>query len=113
VIVVVATQAQVTEVAIQGATRIKESRLRKEITTKPDEPLSEATVEADRQKILEYYRSKGFTDTDVQTSVEATERLGTSRVVFTINEGGKTTISDVRFEGNTAISDRELRRAIK
>ncbi|RYD82048.1 MAG: outer membrane protein assembly factor BamA, partial [Verrucomicrobiaceae bacterium] len=113
VIVVVATKAQVTEVAIQGAERIKEARLRKEITTKPDEALSEATIEADRQKILEYYRTKGFTDTQVTTNVEANERAGTARVVFTINEGGKTTISEVRFEGNTAISDRELRRAIK
>lgn len=112
VTVVVAAQPQITAVEIQGATRIKESRLRKEITSKPNEPLNEATLEQDRQKLQAYYAGRGFTDTDVRYTVQNDEQAGTSRVVFTVNEGGKTTIRAIRFEGNTALTSKELARAI-
>ncbi|MHA3770709.1 outer membrane protein assembly factor BamA [Verrucomicrobiota bacterium sgz303538] len=112
VIVVVATKAQVTDVAIEGVTRLNAGRVRKQIATKPGDALSEAAIEADRQKIIEYYRSKGL-EVDVRTNIETNERLGTARVVFTIVEGGKTTISEVRFEGNTAVSDKDLRHVTK
>ncbi len=112
VTVVVAAQPQITAVELRGATRIKESRLRKEITTKPNEALNEATLEQDRQKLQAYYAGRGFTETDVKYSVESDERAGTSRVVFTITEGGKTTIRAIRFEGNTALTDKQLAKAI-
>ena len=38
---------------------------------------------------------------------------GTSRVVFTINEGAKGAISAIRFEGNRAFSDSTLRKQMK
>src|SRR5687767_13354470 len=47
VIVVVATKSSVSEVVITGAERIKPSKVREELSTKPGEALSEATLEGD------------------------------------------------------------------
>ncbi|HEX8295537.1 MAG TPA: outer membrane protein assembly factor BamA [Chthoniobacteraceae bacterium] len=113
VIVVVQAKSSVTEVVIQGATQIKVSRLRKEITSKPNEALNEATLERDRQKLTEYYRSKGFTEAEVTSATELNEQTGKARVVFTINEGGKTAIRSVKFEGNSVLSRGELGKVVK
>ena len=66
-----------------------------------------------RQDIIDAYRAKGYNDVDVQYKIEANEARGTSRVVFTINEGAKGAISAIHFEGNHAFSDRILRKQMK
>ncbi len=113
VTVVIAATSQITDVLIEGITRFKPSRVRKEIATKPGEALNDSTIDADRRKILDYYRSRGFTDADVRSNVENNEKTGTARVVFTVSEGGKMTIRAVRFEGNASIKDRELARVVR
>jgi outer membrane protein insertion porin family len=113
VIVVVQPKAQIREVTLSGVTRFKESRIRKEISAKPGDALSEASLEADRQKVLDYYASKGFGEADVSYKVEADEKVGTARVSFTVNEGGKMAIKSVIFEGNTAVKESELKKAVK
>ena len=113
VIVVVATKSTISEVNIRGNLKFKESKLRDQITTKPGDALSEAGLEADRQKILDYYRGKGFGDIDVRYRTEGNEKQGTSRVVFDVMEGAKTKIARVVFEGNANVKTRELEKAIK
>jgi outer membrane protein insertion porin family len=113
VVVVVQTKATIGEVVINGVTKLRVNRLRKDLTAKQGEALSEAALEQDRQKILEEYQKRGFTDTQVTYVVETNESTGSTRVVFNVAESGKTAISDVRIEGNEAFSDRELRRLMK
>ena len=113
VIVVVQSKAQISEVLLNGVTRVKPGRIRKEITAKPGDTLNEAALEADRQKILDYYAGRGFTEADVRYSVETNERTGAARVIFDVTEGGKVSIRSVNFEVNTAIRDGELKRVVK
>ncbi|HEV7404814.1 MAG TPA: outer membrane protein assembly factor BamA [Chthoniobacteraceae bacterium] len=112
VMVVVQGKAKISTVNISGVTRFKETRIRKEITVKPNDALNEATLEADRQKILEYYSTRGYTDVDVKVATEE-ETAGTVKVLFSVNEGGKTIVSDVKFEGNASIKTRDLNRVVK
>jgi outer membrane protein insertion porin family len=113
VIVVVQAKATVSEVIIQGASQIKESRLRKEISAKPNDALNEAALAQDRQKLLDYYANKGFTEVDVQTTTQLDEKTGRARVTFAINEGGKTVIRSVKFEGNTVLKKGEIAKVVK
>jgi len=113
VIVVVQSKAKITEVHLNGATRIKESRLRKEISAKPGDTLDEASLEQDRQKILKYYTDKGFTDIEVKYNTELNETAGTAVVTFSVNEGGKLIIKKVKFEGNTVFKTSDLASAVK
>jgi outer membrane protein insertion porin family len=84
VIVVLQAKAKVTSVELEGVKEFKASRIRDKISTKPGDAANEASLEADRQAILEYYRSKGFTDVDVTYKLDTNERLGTARVKFEV-----------------------------
>jgi len=113
VIVVVQTKATVKEVKFVGVTQVKESALLKKIDTKPDKELTEADVEADRQKILSLYQDKGFKDTEVKTEIKTDEKTNKSTVTFVVTEAGKTVIKHINFEGNTHFKTKALRKVIK
>jgi outer membrane protein insertion porin family len=113
VIVVVQAKAQVTEVTIQGASQVKESRLRKEIGVKPNDTLNEAAIEQDRQKIADYYATKGFTEVTVTVTKDVDEKLGKARVTFVVDEGGKTAIRSVKYEGNSVLKSSEITKVVK
>jgi outer membrane protein insertion porin family len=113
VIVVLQAKAKVGEVLLTGVQRLKEGRVRKEIGTKPGDVLNEASVEADRQKVLDYYAGKGFTEVEVRTRIQSDEAAGTASVSFEVQEGDKVEIRTVRFDGNSAVSTGDLRKAVK
>ena len=113
VMVVLQTRSFVNEIAIEGAERISAKSLRKKIDLKINGPLSEDELQKAREKIVESYQAKGFTDVDVKYKVDTDEARGTSRVVFTITEGSKGAVSAIRFEGNTKFGDRILRKQMK
>lgn len=113
VTVAVQTRAIVNEIEIAGATRISAKSLRKKIKLKVNAPLNEEALGEAKQEIIEAYRSKGYNDISVEYRIDTNEARGTSRVVYTINEGAKGALSRIRFEGNTAFSDRVLRKQMK
>src|SRR5438876_8996950 len=114
VIVQVQTRLLAREIVIEGAERIKAQKLRKEIKLKLNQPIREEQLEEAREKIIEIYQSHGFTDVNVQFRVDPIdERRGTARVVFTVNEGAKGAVSQIRFEGNLHFSDWRLRKEMK
>src|ERR1041385_71429 len=111
VIVAIQTRTMLNEIQIDGATRIKPKKLRKDIGVKLNTPLKEEDLEKGREKIVDIYRSHGFNDIDVQFHVEPIDATrGTSRVIYTIHEGVKGAISRILFEGNTHFSQQALRK---
>ena len=114
VIVAVQTRTMLNEIQIDGATRISPKKLRKNLGVKLNTPLREEDLEKGREKIMETYQAHGFNDVEVTFRVEAIDAIrGTSRAVYTVNEGIKGSVSTVRFEGNTHFSDRVLRKQMK
>jgi outer membrane protein insertion porin family len=114
VIVAVQTRAIMREIEIAGAERIKPKRLRKEIKLRLNQPLSEQQLEEARQKIIEVYQGRGFTDVSVQFRVDPIdEKRGTARVVFTVNEGVRGAVRAIHFEGNAHLSEKVLRKQMK
>jgi outer membrane protein insertion porin family len=114
VIVAVQTRPVVREIEIDGAQKVSAKRLRKELEIKLNLPANEEAMEKGRQKMIDVYRAKGFNDVSIQYRVDPIdESRGTSRVVFTVNEGVKAAVKNIRFEGNTHFSDRILRKQMK
>src|SRR5216110_2552827 len=114
VIVAVQTRAIMREIEIAGAERIKAKRLRKEIKLRLNQSVNEQQLEEARQKIIEVYQGRGFTDVSVQFRVDPIdEKRGTARVVFTVNEGVKGAVRQVHFEGNAHFSEKVLRKQMK
>src|SRR5436309_762488 len=114
VIVAVQTRSILREIVIDGAERVKAQRLRKEIKLKLNQPVNEQQLEEARQKIIEIYQGRGFTDVSVQFRIDPIdEKRGTSRVVYTVNEGVRGAVSRINFEGNTHFSAKLLRKQMK
>src|SRR6267142_4323558 len=114
VIVAVQTRSILREIQIDGASRVKAQRLRKEIKLKLNQPVNEQQLEEARQKIIEVYQGRGFTDVSVQFRIDPIdEKRGTARVVFTINEGVRGAVKQIRFEGNAHFSEKVLRKQMK
>jgi outer membrane protein insertion porin family len=98
-------------VAFDGNKRIKDKELSAEVRSKPRGTLLRSTVQADVQRIVEAYRRAARYDVRVEPKIIA--RPG-DRVdlVFEIEEGGKTTVRQIRFAGNAAFSNSQLANVI-
>src|SRR6266487_283712 len=114
VIVAVQTRQVLRELVIDGAHRVNAKKLRKEIGVKLNAPVNEDDLQKGRQKIIDSYQSKGFTDITVDFRVEPIdESRGTARVIYTVNEGVKGAVRRIRFEGNEHFNERILRKQLK
>ena len=114
VIVAVQTRQVLRELVIDGAHRVKAKKLRKEIGVKLNAPVNEDDLQKARQKIIDSYQSKGFTDIAVDFRVEPIdESRGTARVIYTVKEGVKGAVKQIRFQGNKHFSERILRKQMK
>lgn len=98
----------INRVAFEGNRRVKREVLEPELQTKARQAYNPATVDADIQRITEIYRRSGRALARV-TSRIVTLPNGRIDVVYTIEEGDKTGIKEIRFVGNQAVSDRRLR----
>src|SRR5215831_3264092 len=114
VIVAVQTRAIIREIEITGAEHVSPKRLRREIKVRLNQAVDEAALEESREKMIEVYQAHGFTDVSVEFRIDPIdEKRGTARIVFTVNEGARGAVSQVRFEGNAHVSQRVLRKQMK
>ena len=114
VVVAVQTRSVVREIEIDGAERVTAKKIRKDIGLKINQPVNEEEMEKARQKIIERYQAKGFTDIDVKYRVDPIdEKRGTARVTYTINEGVKGAVRRIHFEGNDHFGETVLRKQMK
>src|SRR6267378_8096130 len=70
VIVAVQTRQVLRELVIDGAHKVSAKKLRKEIGVRLNAPVNEDDLQKARQKIVDTYQSKGFTDITVDFRVE-------------------------------------------
>lgn len=102
----------VSEVLIEGAEQIRQNRVRREVSVKPGQSLSEEKVEDDRRKILKLYQDRNFSDVDVQYKIEDLPD-NKARVIYAITEGPRLVVRRITFIGNYSVRERDLRAAMK
>jgi len=108
VVISVVENTVINRVAFEGNKKVERAILEGEVQTKARGPYNQATVDADVQRILDVYRRLG------RGLAQVTPRIvdlpnGRIDVVFTINEGDKTGVKEIRFVGNNQISAGRLR----
>lgn len=110
-VVTVAEYSIVNQVLFQGNKKIKDADLVRQIQLQPRNPFSDSLLAADTETIRQAYARIGRDDATVTPQVTD---LGDNRVnvVFNIQEGGRTKIAAIEFEGNSAYSDGRLRDVI-
>lgn len=101
----------IARVAFEGNDVQSDEMLKGAIELQPRSVLTQGKVESDTQRILELYRRSGRYDATVEPKQVD---LGKGRVdlIFQINEGPRTEVSQITFVGNKAYSNYRLSNVI-
>jgi outer membrane protein insertion porin family len=98
---------QINRVVIEGNSKVKTDQLQPEMRTKAHGAYSAQVAEADVARLNEIYRRAGRAAAKVTyRTVELPN--GKIDVVFTVVEGDKTGVKEIRFVGNNVYSTRRL-----
>ncbi|HZN56578.1 MAG TPA: outer membrane protein assembly factor BamA [Planctomycetota bacterium] len=93
-------------VEFQGRRALKEGKLRGDIESKSGGLFSEASLQRDRELVLEKYLEAGYLFATVRTEIRESPQA--VRVIFVIEEGTRVRIREVNFTGNKAITSGTL-----
>jgi outer membrane protein insertion porin family len=100
-------------VGFVGNTIFTDQKLAKESKMKAGGSLSDEQILEARRNIEKYYQGYGYPDVTVTHRTQATGQAGLSDLIFVIDEGAKNEVRKIRFEGNNAFTDPELRKEMK
>ena len=94
-----------------GNRQIADSEIAPAINLLKDTPVDEFQLGAARSAIEKLYRDKGYYQATVTVDQDELDKNGI--VLFRINEGERVRVTDIRFDGATSFSYRQLSSAIK
>ncbi len=105
---------KIRNITFKGNLRYKDRTLLSEIDSKPNEMLSVAKLTTDVYKLKQFYENKGYLSIKATFIVtEETSGTGYKDVVFNLEEGKRSHISSIEFEGNSSIKSKELVEILK
>jgi outer membrane protein insertion porin family len=98
-------------ITISGEDELKEDDIKEVISVVPNTILNPQKIREAVDNIKSLYKSKGFYNTEVTTELTYPKQDRVD-VAFTINEGEKVFIKDIRFVGNHSFKDSELKKVM-
>jgi|JI9StandDraft_1071089.scaffolds.fasta_scaffold00219_38 outer membrane protein insertion porin family len=112
--IIVEEKPRLSRFKFEGATRSESDKLREEIDLVVGQQVNEALLANTRYQVQRYYSEKGY----LKAKAVIVERPDTLRgnsvlLIIEVDKGRKVKIKDVTFEGNEALKDKRLRRALK
>jgi outer membrane protein insertion porin family len=113
VIVKVTGRGAIGEIVFVGNSVFDSDKLRKEVDVKVNEPVDEAKLFTGANKIRDLYSKKGYADITVDYRTDSLPTAGFVRVIYSITEGERGIINDIRFEGLTAVKESAVRSKMK
>ncbi|MBI4557591.1 MAG: outer membrane protein assembly factor BamA [Candidatus Hydrogenedentes bacterium] len=108
-IYIVQEKRLIDEIKIIGNDRLRMRHIRGVLTWQEGDPFVAEQYDQEREALIKLYQSKGFPNASVDIVVEEVSPSRV-RVTYSIQEGRKARIRSIRFEGNTILSDRKLRK---
>ncbi|WKK65467.1 outer membrane protein assembly factor BamA [Lutimonas zeaxanthinifaciens] len=101
-------------VRITGLKKSKIEDLEKEIEFQPGSMLTENLITTTENYIKDKYREKGYLKTKVTINTRKDTSLpNTQDALISIDRGNKIKIKNITFHGNTAFSDKKLKKTMK
>lgn len=101
----------INRIAFEGNNKLEDDALNLEIQLRPRVVFTRTRVQQDVKRVLELYRRSGYFASVVEPKVIQLEQNRVD-LVFEINEGQQTGISQISFIGNKEFSDSELQKVI-
>jgi len=109
--VLVSEKPAVREIKLEGNEELSKDDFKETIEVKPFQILDQQAVRKSARKMQEKYVEKGFFLAEVTPKVVPLPNNEVN-VIFKVNEHAKITVKEVRFVGNHALSDSELKDAM-
>jgi outer membrane protein insertion porin family len=109
----VATRVEYVALQFLGNTLYSDQELAKATKLSSRGVLSDDKILVARLNLEDYYHERGYPDTTVMHRVQPSAAAGKAELLFVIDEGAKNEIRKIRFEGNHAFPDQELRKEVK
>lgn len=103
----------VDRIEFSGNSRIRRPDLLDNILLKAGDMVTTTKLRADAEAVRSLYLERGYPEAEVETSTRDVDDTGRVAVVFEIEEGKQTTITDISFVGNDFVSASTLRGIIK
>ena len=97
-------------IVFQGNKGFGEKKLLKELDFRRGDYLDELDVNSGAEAIRQLYLEKGYPSVRIEKDEQ---KLSEGEVIYRIEEGSRTTIKEVHFEGNTAFTAKELLKVMK
>ncbi|WP_302277402.1 BamA/OMP85 family outer membrane protein [Alistipes ihumii] len=99
---------------IEGVRKGQMSELLETLKLKKGSELSDFVLNSSKDAIRKYFAEKGFYNADVSVRLENDTTLeNVVNVFFVVDRKNRVKNGKIDFEGNTALSDRQLRRSFK
>ncbi|MEJ2657563.1 MAG: POTRA domain-containing protein, partial [Desulfobacterales bacterium] len=99
-------------IRFKGNRLFKEEKLKENLTIKTGSILNTFKIRSNIARIEELYKEKNYHNVKVTYHIHELEH-NQADLEFDINEGEKVLIKSIKFEGNKAYSDKELKKLIK
>lgn len=110
-IVKVAENPVINQIAFEGNNRLKDENLSSEIQSRPRAVYTRTRVQSDVQRLLEIYRRSGYFAATVTPKIIPLDQNRVN-LVFEISEAGRTLVNSITFIGNSRFSDGQLQEEI-
>lgn len=94
-------------VSFSGNHEISDSKLRGMLLIWTEHDVSDTVIESSVDKIRNEYRDRGFADAKVEA--KRTERPGLLDLAFSIQEGRRITVAEVRVEGSSVFTAKQIK----
>lgn len=101
----------VVDVQSVGNSRLNDAEIAAVVDVVSGTPVDRFQIDRSARRIEELYRSEGYYSARV--SIDEEELADGGIVIFRIREGERLKVSALRFEGNTAFTDDQLRRELE
>lgn len=109
----VMTRPKIIALGFVGNTRFSDERLAKTTKLKAGGVMSDAAILSARRNIQEHYRGFGYSDIGVSHRIQPSQIPGSAELVFVVEEGARSEVRKIRFEGNRAYQSHTLRNQMK
>jgi outer membrane protein assembly factor BamA len=107
----------INKIAIRGNRVISEQEIKKLMRTKESglftsTVLNRARLNGDKTIILNFYRSKGYLEAGIEEAISFNKDQSEMNIILHIKEGSQVIVRKILFDGNTVLSDQDLRKNI-
>jgi outer membrane protein insertion porin family len=109
---IVSEKPSIGSVIVEGNDKIKTKKILEALDIKPYTTASEAAIKEAINKVKALYREKGYYEAQITYKLEPVTPHDVN-LVLTINEKGKMYVREIKFEGNHAFTDKQLRNVME